>query len=129
MRRHFTILAIAAALLLFPSAGFGEPPAPDDQQLYANTVTTMRGLPEPPYLAFVTNATTKGLRSLVLKDDNGIGKVLIFSGNGEPSLGVELPVEGRHGFGRQRTTQPSALAFSALHTNMARRVRLVPLRN
>jgi hypothetical protein len=57
-------------------------PMTDDQRLYAKTITTMRDLPEPPYLTFVTNVTLHGNVSTTLLDRHGIAVFRIWTGKG-----------------------------------------------
>jgi hypothetical protein len=85
MRRHFAPFAVAMTLLMRPAAALPEPAAQDDLQLYATAVKTMRGLPEPPYLTFVVNVTSEGLRSVELRDNDGVGVLRVFSGRGGAS--------------------------------------------
>ncbi len=57
-----------------------------DEQLYAKTITTMSDLPEPPYLTFVVNVTSRGLRDMLLLDWHGYAVFRVhISGNEQPS--------------------------------------------
>ncbi len=77
---------IAAGLFVFPSAAFADPPTANDEQLYAKTITTMRDLPEPPYLTFVMNVTSRGLRDMLLLDRHGYAVFRVHTnGNEQPS--------------------------------------------
>ena len=56
-----------------------------DEQLYAKTITTMRDLPEPPYLSFVVNVTSIGLRDMILLNRHGYAIFRVHSnGNEQP---------------------------------------------
>ncbi|MDP9024949.1 MAG: hypothetical protein M3N13_06240 [Candidatus Eremiobacteraeota bacterium] len=87
MRSRFATIAIAAVLLMLPSAAFADSPTADDEQLYAKTITTMRDLPEPPYLTFVFNVTLRGEISTALLENHGFAVFRIWSGKakGQPS--------------------------------------------
>ncbi|HEX3463122.1 MAG TPA: hypothetical protein VHS78_03580 [Candidatus Elarobacter sp.] len=45
----------------------------------------MRGLPEPRYLTYVVNVTSKNLASVKLQVNDGVGVMRILAGNGTPS--------------------------------------------
>ncbi len=76
--------AIASAALQEGEASQRTASAPmtDDERLYAKTIATMRDLPEPPYLTFVTNVTLHGNVSTELLDRHGIAVFRIWTGKG-----------------------------------------------
>ena len=76
-------IAIAALLLAAPSAGFADTPTASDEQLYADTIATMRDLPEPPYLTFVTNVTLRGDITTELLSNHGVAVFRIWGGKGK----------------------------------------------
>ncbi len=62
-----------------------------DEQLYANTIATMRDLPEPPYLTFTFNVTLRGEVTTELLDSHGFAVFRVWlrkakaEGKGQPS--------------------------------------------
>jgi len=70
---------------LFPAIASAAPTA--DEQLYAKTIATMRDLPKPPYLTFVVNITSRGVRKMVLLNNHGFGVFRVcVNGNEQPSV-------------------------------------------
>ncbi len=82
VRSKLSVIAIVAILFACPATSPAAAPAADDEKLYASTVATMRGLPEPPYLTFVTNVTLHGHVSTELLDRHGIAVFRIWTGKG-----------------------------------------------
>ena len=91
MRLHASLVGIliwlAAASGALPSA---TAPPTADEQLYANTIATMRDLPEPPYVTFVFNVTLQGEITTELLDHHGFAVFRIWGrkakaeGKGQP---------------------------------------------
>ena len=96
MRIHASLVAP----LIWLAAAPGTPPlnaavqsSTTDEQLYSNTIATMRDLPEPPYLTFVFNVTLQGDITTELLNGHGFAVFRIWvakakaegKGKGEPS--------------------------------------------
>jgi D-alanyl-D-alanine carboxypeptidase len=58
----------------------GPPPTVSDEDLYARTVATMRDLPEPHFLTFVTNVTLHGDITTTVLNRHGIAVFRIWTG-------------------------------------------------
>ena len=89
MRSRLATIAIAAVLLVVPSTTFAGTPTADDEKLYADTIATMRDLPEPPFVTFLFDVTLQGKISTALLDRHGRAVFRIWtdgaSGWGQPS--------------------------------------------
>ncbi len=83
MRSKLSVIAIVAILFACPATSSAGAPTADDAKLYASTVATTRGLPEPPYLTFVANVTLHGNVSTTLLDRHGIAVFRIWIGKGD----------------------------------------------
>ena len=89
-----TLIWFAAAPAAQPVSAAASQQAPppsatvqsDDERLYATTITTMRDLPEPPYLTFVANVTSRNVRKLALLNNHGFAVFRVcVNGNEQPS--------------------------------------------
>ena len=76
-------------LLVFPSTTFAGTPTAADEKLYADTIATMRDLPEPPFVTFTFDVTLQGKITTALLDRHGRAIFRIWTGGaggwGQPS--------------------------------------------
>ncbi|HTD38197.1 MAG TPA: alpha/beta fold hydrolase [Candidatus Limnocylindrales bacterium] len=84
MTSRLATIAIVAVLLVFPSLTFAGTPTADDEKLYADTIATMRDLPEPPFVTFLFDVTLQGKISTALLDRHGRAIFRIWTGGGTP---------------------------------------------
>lgn len=82
VRSRLATIAIAAILLIVPWTALAGAPTVDDEKLYADTIATMRDLPEPPYVTFVFDVTLHGNISTIMLDRHGRAVFRIWTGNG-----------------------------------------------
>jgi hypothetical protein len=79
LKYRLAALALIASLLTPAPAAMAAPTA--DEELYVKTVATMRALPEPAYITFITNVDTDGVDRIDLADAHGF-EIAFRLGNG-----------------------------------------------